>query len=383
MRWSSWRALPIRRRASVSLAAMLLLVVAAWMVRTGSSPSTASPGPAAVTNANPQRARATPAFDASAAAARMRSEIARASAGQWVFLRGGPALAPGPAADFDGFRVTSPAVLRDDANRYQAWYRGCRLHGRSHDCAIGHATSTDGIEWKPDGTPALAPVDGADEFQLGGLAVVRTNGTYFLWYSLVPSAFRHRPTSPLYLATSSDGVRWQQHGRVFSGTEQIPWSIEPSALHDGRIFHLWFVDSLTEFEGHETRRPAEGPFLRHLTSSDGRTWQDVGQFPLAPIRRGRIHVSVSRERDGSFRAFYFGRMPDRTAAAVGWLTSPDGTNWNMATTTPVTARLLGDDVRGVVSAAALHEADGTRVWFVADRAGGRQDVRAAFLKDSE
>jgi hypothetical protein len=76
-------------------------------------------------------------------------------------------------------------------------------------------------------------------------------------------------------------------------------------------------------------------------------------------------------------------MPDRTAAAVGWLTSPDGTNWNMATTTPVTARLLGDDVRGVVSAAALHEADGTRVWFVADRAGGRQDVRAAFLKDSE
>jgi hypothetical protein len=220
--------------------------------------------------------------------------------------------------------VSNPAVIREDTQRYHVWYRGCRLHGRLHDCAIGHATSTDGLMWMPDGQPALVPLEGADEFHLGGIAVVRVNGMYFLWYSVEANSFSNRPSSPLYLATSHDGVEWQQHGRVLAATEQLPRFIEPTVVHDGQQFHLWFVDSLIVFEGVEKREPADGPFLRHLTSTDGRAWQDAAQCPLGPIERGRVRLSVTRESDGSYRAFYFGRLPGSGAAAIGWLLSTDG-----------------------------------------------------------
>jgi hypothetical protein len=111
---------------------------------------------------------------------------------------------------------------------------------------------------------------------------------------------------------------------VLAATEQLPRFIEPTVVHDGQQFHLWFVDSLIVFEGVEKREPADGPFLRHLTSTDGRAWQDAAQCPLGPIERGRVRLSVTRESDGSYRAFYFGRLPGSGAAAIGWLLSTDG-----------------------------------------------------------
>ncbi len=385
-RWAPWRALPLGRRAAVGLAAVLLVFSAAWFSRAG-SPAPSPEASDAATDVRPPaiscvEPSVTPAFDVSAAAARMRSEIERASSGQWVFLSEGPVLAPGPSASWDGFFIASPVVLREDEGRYRMWYRGCRLYGREHGCAIGHATSSDGLEWKRDSGPVLVPSEGADEFDLGGIAVVRAKDTYFLWYSVAADYFDRRPTSLLYLATSTDGLRWQDHGRVFAATEQLPQFIEPSAVYDGQQFHLWFVDSLVVFDGAENEEPPpDGPFLRHLTSSDGRTWEDAGQFPLGPIDRGRVRVSVTREDDGSYRAFYFGRVPEGTAAAVGWLLSADGNDWRLASTLPVVGPSLGSDVQGAPTATALRDAAGMRVWFVTERSGGRQEVRAAFYKE--
>jgi hypothetical protein len=325
----------------------------------------------------------TSAFDLSAAAARMRSEMARARTGQWVFLSEGPVLAPGSSASWNGFYVSSPSIVREDDDTYQAWYRGCRLHGREHDCAIGHATSRDGLEWTSDPVPALVPVEGTDGFDLGGIAVVRANDGYFLWYSVAADPLSRRPTSLLYLATSTDGLRWQQHGRVLAATEQLPGFIEPSAAYDGRQFHVWFVDRLTVFEGDERKEPEGGPFLRHFTSSDGRRWHDAARFALGSVDRGRARVSVTREPDGSFRAFYFGRLPGSGAPAVGWLRSQDGDEWRLASTVPVDLRSLGGDVAAVPQATGLRDGAGLRVWFVAERPGGRQDIRAAFYRESE
>jgi hypothetical protein len=384
-RWAPWRTLPPARRATVGLAAVLLVLSAAWLIRARSSvPSPGTPATAADLSPPPiagPEPSATPAFDVSAAAARVRAEIERAPSGQWVFLSEGPVLAPGPSGSWDGFRVASPVVLPEDEHRYRMWYRGCRLHGREQGCAIGHATSSDGLEWKQDESPVIVPSEGADEFDLGGIAVVRANGTYFLWYSVAADYFSKRPTSPLYLATSADGLRWQDQGRVFAAAEQLPRFVEPSAVYDGQQFHLWFVDSMLVFEGAEKNEPPDGPFLRHLTSADGRTWQDAGQFPLGPIDRGRVRVSVTRENDGSYRAFYFGRLPGGTAAAVGWLLSADGNDWRLASTMPVDGPSLGDDVQGAPTATGLRDATGVRVWFVTERSGGRQEIRAAFYKE--
>jgi hypothetical protein len=133
----------------------------------------------------------------------------------------------------------------------------------------------------------------------------------------------------------------------------------------------------------EKKQPPDGPFLRHLTSSDGRAWQDVSQFPLGPIDRGRVKMSVSRDSDGSYRAFYFGRLPGSGAAAIGWLLSPDGNEWRVGSTVPVNVRALGEDVREVPYVTGLRDDTGVRMWFVTQRTGGRHEVRAAFYKEQQ
>jgi hypothetical protein len=227
-RWAPWRALPLARRA-VAIASIALVTIGVSSLGTRSpldSPSSAidqaTPIPAPADTSRPVPTGASPSI--ATAAARMKSAMASAPAHGWVFLPEGPVLAPGPPAAFDGFYVSNPAIVRGDDRHYQAWYRGCRLHGRTHDCAIGHAVSPDGLVWNTDGRPALVPLEGADEFHLGGIAVARVDGTYYLWYSVEASMFSNRPSSPLFLATSQDGSQWTQHGRVLAATEQVPRS---------------------------------------------------------------------------------------------------------------------------------------------------------------
>jgi hypothetical protein len=292
------------------------------------------------------------------------------------------ALAPGPSESWNGFRVAAPAVLRDNG-RFRMWYRGCRLHGFEHDCAIGHATSTDGLEWTPLPEAVLVPAEGTDEFDLGWIAVVRANDTYFMWYSVAPDEFKSRPTSVLNLATSGDGLRWQDHGRVLTTSERTV-SVQPSVVHDGTRFHLWFADSRRDVDsGYEMRDG--GPFLRHFTSQDGRSWQEAGECPIGPLGLGRVRLSVTRESDGSYRSFFFSRVDDEATgdvlSSVGWLASHDGTAWRIANSTPVTVSSLGSDVRQITDAAGLRVEAGVLAWFVTEREDARLDIRAAFYKE--
>lgn len=396
-RWAPWRSLPPVRRAFVVGAAVFLAVLIVITVRTvlTEPPSstdlgdtTASSGPDFNSFVSEEDSagvemdkHTTLTFDLRAAAERMRSEIEDASPGQWVFLTEGPVLAPGPPARFDGFYAASPAILEQGKNSYHAWYRGCRLYGHEHDCAIGHANSRDGLEWKADDAPAIVPLEGADEFHLGGIVVVRAHDTYFLWYSVAADYFSQRPSSELFLATSADGVQWQQQGQVLAATEQLPRFIAPSAVFDGDRFHLWFIDSMVVFDNNERNAPPGGPFLMHLTSPDGREWQDAAQFPLGSIGLGRVHITISPEGDRSYRAFYFAELPGG-GLATGWLLSADGNDWRLSSTLPVDPGSLGSDVQGVRYVTGQRDKAGMRVWFVTERSDGRQEVRAAFYKES-
>ena len=371
------------RAASVALALVLFVAARAPWNEPTSEASSASAADSSSTATTPLA----PASDVSAPVniaqgiVRMRSAIARASSGQELFLADGPVVALGPNERWNGFRVAAPAVLREGDSRYRLWYRGCRLHGIDHGCAIGHATSTDGLEWTTTAEPVLTPPEGSDEFDLGWIAVVRVNDKYFMWYSLWPDRFDGRPMSELFLATSADGTRWEDHGRVLVSEEPMV-AIQPSVVYDGRQFHLWFVDNRLDVKGEEPVKEG-GPFLRHFTSSDGRTFQEQTEFHLGPLERGRIRMSVARESDGSYRAFYFGRVAgkDDVSTSVGWLVSADGSGWRIASTRPVMASSLGSDVEYVSDATAMRTGSGSLAWFVTAYPGGRQDIRAAFFKE--
>jgi hypothetical protein len=387
-RWEPWRALtPGRRsgaRAATALLALILLLAVrtAWMAPPplASSSNEGKAAPSVPGLAIPEAEPAPPA-DITEAAARMRSAMARVAPGRALFLSEGPVLAPGPSASWQGLRVAAPAVLRDGASAYRMWYRGCRLHGPSHDCAIGHATSSDGFVWTPSAEPVLVPSEGADEFDLGAIAVARVGGEYLLWYSLWPDNFEGRPRSEIHLATSPDGVRWRDRGRVLTSDEPSE-AVQPAVVHDGARFHLWFVDSRLDVDDrHNVKEGA--PFLRHFTSPDGRAWQEAAEFPVGPLGLGRVRLGVERTGDGSYRAFYFGRVvsTDGPRSTIGWLESADGSDWRVASTTLVAPGSLGSGVEQVTDAAAVRVPGGLLVWYETSHARGRRDIRAAFYSE--
>jgi hypothetical protein len=388
-RWAPWRSMSRTRRWEIRAAMLALglgLLVVAHRVRDRSAlTATAVSTPAARAPAIPGVAGAAPVAPPQAIE-RFRAEIPRVSAGKALYLSEGPVLAPGSSERWNGFRVGAPAVLRDGDAGFRMWYRGCRLHGIDHDCAIGHATSADGLVWTTSPEPVLVPSEGSDGFDLGSIAVVRATDTFFMWYSLWPDEFGGRSTSELFLATSQDGMQWTDHGRVLKTTEPV-LAVQPSALHDGEKFHLWFVDDPKVSAGRTselTNTDDAGPFLRHLTSVDGRAWNEVASFGLAAVESRATHVSVLRQGEGAYRGFSYERSATRAGdivMRVGLLTSTDGNSWHIESSRRITTGSLGQDIEQIIDATGWRISSGWLAWFVSDLDRGREDVRVAFFKE--
>lgn len=389
-RWSAWGALPAQRRLAVRIAAVALVVVAGALVRARfTTPGPAAP-PEATAEASPASAAAftdlaanqpapPPPIDMNAAAARFDRDARGTAAGQWTFLTEGPVLAPGPRGEFDDFTIDSPWVLREaDGNRtrYRMWYRGCYFRGRDRGCAIGHATSADGVRWQKTKGPVFEPSDPAGRSRLEAVTVARSGDRYFMWYSVTPDLLGPRQPSTLHLVTSSDGLRWESAGQVLATTERGLLPMEPSALHDGTQFHLWFSDSLRTFEKDDYELKPGAPFLMHFTSADGRTWQEAGRFPVNPTGLDNFRAVVEPRRDGGFQAMGFeGREYVRAVSA-------DGNDWEMdkGATRTIDPRSLSADVGSITDGTAIEADGGALVWFVTSRQHGREEIRVAFRK---
>jgi hypothetical protein len=388
-RWSAWSALPERRRNEVRLAALALVLLSAAITRgglgAGAGPPhevTALPPAEGGVLAEPEATEsAPPPVDLAAAAERFRVAARGAPPGSWVFLSEAPVLPRGQPGAWDDFRVGAPAVLPGGRSGLRMWYRGCRSAVRDTGCAVGHATSEDGVVWTRSPEPVFVPSDPIARERLHALAVAEHEERLFLWYSVAPDWFAGRKTSTLHLATSEDGLRFEPVGQVLAAVEQTQHGLEPSVLHDGRRFHLWYVDSLrrTEKGVHGERDGA--PFLVHATSGDGKEWTESAAFPLGPLGLGRVAVSV-RAGAGGYRAFVFWRSVERNVLPFAdELVSPDGDEWSagsVARRELAGTELGGDDWSVVRDARALPGAGGLRGWFVTTRRGGSEEIRLGF-----
>lgn len=387
-RWASWHALPAGRRIAVRTATAAFGLAIFLLVRSRTPES--MPPDAGAANADIRTTRESPvvvsqpAFDLERAAARFKGELITAVPGTWKFLTDGPVLAHGNPGEWDDFTVASPWVLRESAGgtaRYRLWYRGCRATGRDRRCAIGHATSPDGVRWTKTARAVFEPPGAAERRQLHGVTVVRRSDGYLLWYSVTPELFDKGKGSTLHLATSNDGVRWEAAGEVAKASEELPYPIEPSVLEAAGTLHLWFVDSLRHLERDNYAEHEGAPYLRHLTSSDGRQWHEAGSYPLGPSGLGRIRVTVEASSTG-FNATAFASLDERWAR----LTSTDGNDWvvDPASVTRLDRASGGlAEVGGrITGATALADDGGTFAWFVTSRPGGREEIRAGFRKES-
>jgi beta-fructofuranosidase len=176
----------------------------------------------------------------------------------------------------------------DDGEQYHLYflYASRALHdpdARHYRASIGHAVSTDLVEWTQV-ADALVRSDAPafDDLATWTGSVVRhPDGTWFLFYTGATAAPEGKNIQRIGYATSADGVTWAKGGRPVLEARG-PWyeTLDSGAWHDEAFRDPWvFADP--EGNGWHmliTARAPQGPVtgrgvIGHAWSSDLRTWE--------------------------------------------------------------------------------------------------------------
>ena len=117
---------------------------------------------------------------------------------EWVDHPDNPVVGTDDLAGWASGGASVGAVVFDGST-YHMWFTG---ETETSFAGIGHATSTDGLDWVMDpANPVItigAEGDWDDEYMLAG-AVIHDGSTFQMWYTgagatVSTSATRHRPT---------------------------------------------------------------------------------------------------------------------------------------------------------------------------------------------
>jgi hypothetical protein len=388
-RWAPWSAVPSSRRLEIRAAALALVILSLAAYRWSSRAD------GVVENVEADEAYSSPVADAEAPAnpppneARTASpeaflrDIQSAPAKKWVVLKP-PVLAPNARGTWDDFRVGSPVVVKDGATgssrgasgmRFRMWFAGCRLARLEYDCGIGHATSSDGVVWQRAPAPVLSPKL-PKPFWVNAVAVVPDANGYSMWYSVNSHPFgddQDRRLATIRLASSPDGLTWQDQGIVLSARTEATRMINHAVHHDGRALHLWYVDLAGQADSDSE---SSGPMLLHHTSQDGRTWSRAGADDLDGLasRIGRVWISGPSTR--GFRALV---VDQGESPVLRWLTSRDGSAWTAGDTEPDLPVMSDNAI--LVDPVAIEEPDGLWLWTtMMSRHRATDSIGVAFRK---
>lgn len=133
------------------------------------------------------------------------------SASLWV--RGKP-ISGEPKSIFDGTTpISDPWIVRDEG-RYRMWFTLVKdAFTERQTIGIAHAESEDGLRWKTNNEHVLAPNRGGwDSVGVETACVVRRpDGGWFMYYT-APLSPEGNHHHGIGLATSDDGRKWIRHG---------------------------------------------------------------------------------------------------------------------------------------------------------------------------
>jgi len=207
---------------------------------------------------------------------------------------------------------------------YKMWYGGCT----GSLCAIGYATSIDGLTWtKYAGNPVLQPEPSGWDQTLGNPTVIKTGGIYGMWYAgNGPGGIR------IGYATSTDGVSWTKSpsNPVLGPDPNSTWESytisTPVVLWDGTSYTMWYSG-------------ASGGLVYAMgraTSTDGVTWTRDPANPLlspqVPWEGDRIHPLEVLITASGYELYYYGNLQ---YSQTGHAISPDGRFWTRDPLNPI------------------------------------------------
>ena len=262
-----------------------------------------------------------------------------------------PVLVPQAAWESDW--VGTPSVLYENGT-YKMWYVGCA----GTQCAIGHATSTDGGIWNRTANPVLVGNATSWDQSLGNPYVIHDGSVYRMWYAgNGPSGIQ------IGYATSADGVAWSKFVNSPVTVGGRPWDVgsvsTPVVIKQGGMFVLYF-------SGH----PGSFSYsMGRATSWDGYNWtEDPGNplmVPDAGWEEARVHPSDIVPSFSGYELYYTGGF---NFPQIGHATSVDGRNWTKDPANPVVS--AGDaaswDRAGVSAPKLITAANETRMYYAGE-----------------
>lgn len=243
----------------------------------------------------------------------------------WIKYDDNPVLT-GYAGQWDEHLDYIGSVLYYD-NQYHMWYNG---YTNSHIWNVGYATSPDGINWTKDSNN---PVFGAGEAgswdqdyaTCGDVTMI--NDTLHMWYTGYKGYWDQSAIGHAY---STDGVNWTRDPGnpvltlEMDGSVESGWMMIDEVVYDGNHFHMWYeAANMGATEGQ----------TGHATSTGGSEWTvDPSNPAILPGNSEDWDYPViglpEVVYDGSiFHMWYAGGNinPSRTYD-IGYATSTDGSS---------------------------------------------------------
>ncbi len=236
-----------------------------------------------------------------------------------------PVLTPGVPGSWEGDSINGVSVLGERI-QYKMWYAGCSGFSPFFTCAIGYATSPDGVVWaKYSGNPVLNATGTQGTAELP--VVIFDAGVYKMWFES-----HGTPGLVINFATSTDGITWTQYAGnpVYSGGPG--WDSQsvanPIVIRSGGELVMYFSGEAGDYVYQIGRAFSkdgiswtEDPYNPLLTMSD--TWeQGPGVFSAGVL-----------ENSTGFVLYYSAGYA--TSGAFGRAFSPDGRNWTRDPSNPI------------------------------------------------
>ena len=205
-------------------------------------------------------------------------------------------------------------ILRED-DIYHMWYTGFT----NGPCALGYATSPDGLSWTRHPENPLY----ADQWT-EDMMVVHHQDTYYM--------FAEGLNDRAHLLSSTDGIQWKEHGKLdmrLANGEPLPDIAfgTPTAWFENGKWHLLYE-----------RNNDEAIWL--ATSKDLKVWTNVQDEPVmrpGPGAYDEQFVAVNQiiKQNGRYYIYYHGRGKSIGKWSTNVATSTDLIHWKKYANNPL------------------------------------------------